>query len=224
MRVRRSRKRNSFFDRELNDAIGGIKLVHGLAPTGSGKFDGKIARANEIDGLVDNRTNLRVRAVTVDLDKIEMRQAINQTARGDFAHAPKIIGIEIVDVAPFELRCAGWNAVEHLRRIIEVMDRAENEIELVPILFDPLSSGGRCLRIVVELDAGPDLHIGIRCAQLVDFIEIDSGMETIVIGKRDVVQTTCARAVDPRLQQFSRIQLNSMSLRMGMIIRKKSQR
>ena len=132
MRVRRSRKRNSFFDRELNDAIGGIKLVHGLAPTGSGKFDGKIARANEIDGLVDDRTNLRVRAVTVDLDKIEMRQAINQTARGDFAHAPKIIRVELVNVASGKLRRSVWNAVEHLRWVIEKMDRAENVIELVP--------------------------------------------------------------------------------------------
>src|SRR5207237_3378111 len=31
MRVRRGRKRDSFFDRELNDAIGGIKLVNVFA-------------------------------------------------------------------------------------------------------------------------------------------------------------------------------------------------
>src|SRR4029077_20208182 len=50
------------------------------------------------------------------------------------------------------------------------------------------------------------------------FIEIDSSMETIVIGKRNIAQTPSARAVDPRLQEFGRIRLNAMSLRMGMVI------
>ena len=79
------------------------------------------------------------------------------------------------------------------------------------------------MRIVVELDAGADPYVGIRRPQFVDFIEINSGMETIVIGKRNVVQTACARAIDPQLQQFSRIQLNSMPLRMRMVIGEKSQ-
>src|SRR5437773_10169522 len=46
-------------------------------------------------------------------------------------------------------------------------------------------------------------------------------METIVIGKGNIVQTAGARAVDPRLQEFSRIRLNAMSLWMGMIIAEK---
>jgi hypothetical protein len=58
------------------------------------------------------------------------------------------------------------------------------------------------LRIVIQLDAGANFQIGIRGAQFIDFIEIDSGMETIVIGKRNIVQTPRARAVDPWLQEF----------------------
>ena len=76
------------------------------------------------------------------------------------------------------------------------------------------------MRIVVELDAGADLHIRIRSPQFVDLIEIDSGMEAIVIGEGDITQATRACAVDPRLQQFLRIGLNSMSLRMGVVIGK----
>ena len=133
----------------------------------------------------------------------------------------KVVLINLVDAPPDKLSRAVGQAIEHLGRVIEVMNRAEHEIEFVPILFDPFSSGTRSLRIVIELDAGTDFQIGIRGAQFIDFIEIDSGMETIVIGKRNIVQTARARTVDPRLQEFSRIALNAMSLRMGMIIAEK---
>src|ERR1700736_861829 len=137
MRVGRSRKRNPFFDRELNDVICRIKFVHRFAPAGSGKFDGQIVRANEIEGLINDLANFRVWPMTMNLNQIEMRQTIDETGRGHFAHPPKVIGIKIIDVSAFELRGAGGNAVEHLRRVVEVMDRAENEIEFVQILFDP---------------------------------------------------------------------------------------
>jgi hypothetical protein len=77
------------------------------------------------------------------------------------------------------------------------------------------------LRIVIEFDAGANFEIRIRRAQFIDLVKIDSGMETIVIGKGNVTQTPRTRTVDPGLQQFSRIRLNAMSLRMGMVIGKK---
>src|ERR1700739_3924067 len=104
------------------------------------------------------------------------------------------------------------------------MNRAENEIEFVPILLNPGSTRGASLRIVIELDASANLHIGIRGAKLADLNEVDSGVEAVVIGKRDVVQPSCPSTVDPRLQQFLRIRLNSMTLRVGVVIGKKSRR
>src|ERR1700736_6012416 len=103
MRVGRSRKRNPFFDRELNDVICRIKFVHRFAPAGSGKFDGQIARANEIEGFVDDRSNVTTRPVSVNLDQIEMRQTIDQTGRGDVTHAAKVMLINLVNIAPDKL-------------------------------------------------------------------------------------------------------------------------
>ena len=77
------------------------------------------------------------------------------------------------------------------------------------------------MRVVIELDAGADLHIRIRRTQFVDFIKTNSDMKAIVVGKGNVTQLAPARAVDPRLQQFSRVRLNAMSLRMGMVIAEK---
>src|SRR6267378_7964319 len=117
----------------------------------------------------------------------------------------KVVLVNLVNAMPDKLSRAIRHAIEHLGRVIEVMNRAEHEIEFVPILFDPFSSGTRSLRIVIELDAGTDFQIGIRDAQFIDFIEIDSGMETIVIGKRNIVQTARAHTVDTALREFSSI-------------------
>src|SRR5260370_21908755 len=111
----------------------------------------------------------------------------------------KVVLINLVDATPNKLSRAVRHTIEHLGRVIEVMNRAEHEIEFIPILFDPFSSGTRSLRIVIELDAGTDFQIGIYGAQFIDFIEIDSAMETIMISKRNIVQTALARAVDPWL-------------------------
>src|SRR5438046_5834446 len=111
----------------------------------------------------------------------------------------KVVLINLVDAPPDKLARAVGQAIEHLGRVIEVMNRAEHEIEFVPILFDPFSSGTRSLRIVIEFDASTDFQIRSRGAQYIDVIEIDSGMETIDIGKRNIVQTPLARCIDPRL-------------------------
>jgi len=154
----------------------------------------------------------------VDFDQIEVGQTIDQTGGGDFAKAPKVIFVDFANIAPDELFGAVRDAVEHLGRIVEVMNRAENEIEFVPIFIDPVSARGRSFGIVVEFDAGANLHIGIRGAELIDFIKIDAVMVTVVIGKGDVGQSPRACAVSPRLQQLLGIRLNAMSLRMAVVI------
>jgi hypothetical protein len=40
--------------------------------------------------------------------------------------------------------------------------------------------------VVIELDARPDLQIGISFPQTIDFIEVDPGAITIVISESDV--------------------------------------
>jgi hypothetical protein len=98
------------------------------------------------------------------------------------------------------------------------MNRAENEIQLVPVFLDPVSARDRSFGIVVELDASANLYVRIRGADFIDFIKIDSSVETIVIGKRDVAQSARPCAVDPWLEQFLRVRLNAMSLRMAVVI------
>jgi hypothetical protein len=41
--------------------------------------------------------------------------------------------------------------------------------------------------IVIQLDARADLQIGILFPQPIDFIKIDSGVVTIVIGESDIL-------------------------------------
>jgi hypothetical protein len=40
--------------------------------------------------------------------------------------------------------------------------------------------------VVIQLDAGADFEIGIRRAQSVDLIEVDSGVVAIVIREGDI--------------------------------------
>src|SRR5215471_4739436 len=222
MRVRCGRKWNSLFDRELDDCVARIEFIHWFAPAGGGKLDREIARANKIQGLVNDRSDVATWTMTVNLDEIEVRQAIRQPGRGDFAHTLKIIFVDFVDAAPDKLPRAVRQAVEHLFGIIEVMDRAENEIEFVPIFLDPISTGGRGLRIVVKLDTGANLHIRVRRAQFLELVKINTLMKTIVISEGNVLQFAGARAVDPRLQKFLRIRLHPMSLRVHVVVREES--
>ena len=154
----------------------------------------------------------------VDLDEIEMRQAINQTGVRDLANAPKIIGIDLVEIAPGELFRADWHAVEHLVHPIQKMDRAEDEIEALPVFLDPALPRDGVDGIVIQFQARTDFDVRIRCAQLFDFIEIDSFVIPVVIGKGDVSEATFPRAVDPRLQQRLSVRLDAVTLRMSVII------
>ena len=101
------------------------------------------------------------------------------------------------------------------------MNRAEDEIEFVPVLFHPASAGGGSLWIVIELDPRANFHVGISRAQFFDLIEINSRVIAIVIGERDVAQSNRARVINPRLQQLLRVRLHPVSLRMHVIIGKK---
>jgi len=221
MRVRRGRERNSLLDCEPDDFIARVKFVHRFAPAGGGKFHRKFARSNELQCFIDDRSNVATGAMPMNFDQIQVGQTINETGRSDFANTAKIILVDFVYVSTNKLFRTVRHAVEHLIWIVEVMNRAENEIEFVPILLNPGSTGGGSLRIVIELDAGANLHIGIRGAKLVELIEVDSGVEAVVIGKRDVLQPPYPSAVDPRLQQFLRIRLNSMTLRVRVVIAEK---
>ena len=78
--------------------------------------------------------------MSVNLDQIEMRQAIDQASRRDLANAMEIIRVDLIDVATGKLLGAGRHAVEHLIRALEKVNRPEDEIEPVPILLDPMPS------------------------------------------------------------------------------------
>ncbi len=72
--------------------------------------------------------------------------------------------------------------------------------------------------IVIEFNASADSKIRISLPQTIDFIEVDSGMITIVIGKGDVDQTEFTRRIRPGLKQRRRVTLHPMSLWMSVVI------
>ena len=79
--------------------------------------------------------------MAMDLDEVEVRQTIDQTSCGNFANTPEIIFVYFVDVPADKLPGAVGNIVEHLVWIIEVMNRAQNEIEFFPIFLNPRPAG-----------------------------------------------------------------------------------
>ena len=54
------------------------------------------------------------------------------------------------------------------------------------MLLNPVAARCRMNRVVIELDTGADSQIGIFFAQPIDFIEIDSLVVPVVIGKSNV--------------------------------------
>src|SRR5207249_8608853 len=105
----------------------------------------------------------------------------------------KIISVNLVDISAFELCGAIRHAVEHLIGAIKEMNRAQDKIELVPMLLNPVSASARVNWVVIELDARADSQIGISFAQTINFIEVDSGVITIVISESDVGQPCSSR-------------------------------
>jgi hypothetical protein len=124
--------------------------------------------------------------MTMNFDEIEMSEAIDQPGRRHFANTAKIIGVNRIDVMAFELLRAVRHAVEHLIAATKEVHGAENKIEFVPMLLNPFSPGRRMNGIVIELNAGAESQIRISLSQMIDFIEVDSGVITIVVGKSDV--------------------------------------
>jgi hypothetical protein len=100
------------------------------------------------------------------------------------------------------------------------MDRAENEIEPVPVFLDPLPTSGGTFRIVIQLEASTNFHIGICVAQFIDFVEIDSFVIPVVIGKGDVGKPAFPRAIDPGLEKISTVRLDPVALRMRVVVGK----
>ena len=150
-----------------------------------------------------------------------MGQSIDQSGCGKFPDPAKIIRIQPIDVAVLELGRASRNTIEHLLRIIEVMNRPENKIEFVPVPFDPMSPCAGSFGIVVELDPGPNLYVRISRTEPFNFVKVNAGVKTIMIGAGNIVQPATPRAIDPRLQQFPRVSLDPVPLRMGMVIRER---
>src|SRR5262249_59665919 len=104
-----------------------------------------------------------------------------------------------------EWRRAIWHAVEHLLGTSKEVPRAQDKIEIVPMLLNPFAAGSRVIGIVIELAASADVEIGISLSQTSDFIEVDSSVITIVIGKRYVGQTRLTRRIRPGLEQNRRV-------------------
>ena len=150
-----------------------------------------------------------------------MRQAIDQPSPGHFPNAAKIIGVNLVDIASGKLFRASRDAVEHLIGPVQVVNGTEHEIETFPILFHPLATRCRSLRIVIQLEPSADFYVRIRGPQFVELTEIDPGVVAIVIGERDIGQPAFARAVRPRLEQRLGEGLNAMPLGMAVVIGEK---
>ena len=85
----------------------------------------------------------------MNFHQIEVGQAINQPTLGQLVDTPKITRVNLIDIAVCELSGSSGHVVEHLISSIEVVNRAQNEVEPFPILLDPPPSVRARLRIIV---------------------------------------------------------------------------
>src|SRR2546426_5996100 len=97
--------------------------------------------------------------MSVNLDKVQVRKAVDQAAAGDLANAAKIINVHFIDVSTDELFSACWYSVEHLICALEEMYGAEDKIEPVPMFLHPTPAGCGMNRIVVQLNAGTEGYV-----------------------------------------------------------------
>jgi hypothetical protein len=107
MRIGRDGERNPLLHRQPDNFVRWIKFVDRFAPSRGGKLDGQPPSANNRECLLNQRGDHRSRAMPVDFHKIEMRQAIDQPAFRNRAHAAEIVGVDFIDVATGELFRAG---------------------------------------------------------------------------------------------------------------------
>src|SRR5947209_4715809 len=141
MRVGCGGKRNIFLERQPDDFVRRVELVYRFSPASSGKLNRQAACVYKIQGIVQNPSNIATRPMPMNFDQIDVGETINQTSGRDFANASEVILIDLINTASDELLRTLRHRVEHLRRIVEVMDRAKNEIEVVPIFLHPLETG-----------------------------------------------------------------------------------
>src|SRR4029453_16555577 len=139
MRVGGRRKGNAFLHRQFDDPVSWVKFVYRLSPSRGRQLNRKGARSNEIERFANDCVDFSVWPMTMDFYEIEMSEAIDKAGRGNFTNTPKIICVDGVDISAIELFGAGWDAVEHLILAVEEMDRPQDKIELIPMLFDPFS-------------------------------------------------------------------------------------
>src|ERR1044072_5877897 len=133
VRIGGNRKRNSLLYCQFDDPIARIQVVHRLAPSSGGKFDCEIPASNEIECFGDNSADCRARPMTMNFNKIKVSETINQPGCRHFANTAKIIGVNCIDIMPFELLRAIWHAVEHLRGATKKVHGTENKIEFGPM-------------------------------------------------------------------------------------------
>src|ERR1043166_10316698 len=107
----------------------GIKFTDWFAPTGGRKLNGKIARTNKFKCLTDQRANVRRRAMSMDLNEIQVGKAVDQSSGNHFPDTAKVIGVHLIDIPALELLRAIRHAVEHLIGTFQEMHGAENEIQ-----------------------------------------------------------------------------------------------
>src|SRR5438067_10748323 len=171
------------------------------------------------DGIRDrNVTGVQTCALPIYFHQTEVCKTIDQSARCHFTNAPKIIGVNVIDIAPGKLLRAIGHAIEHLINPTEVVNGTEDEIEPLPILLDPFSSSRARFRVVIKLNPGANLYVRILFTQTIEFIEIDASMITIVIGEGDINDSFGPRRIDPRLQKRLSVILDPVALRVGVII------
>src|SRR4029453_162830 len=168
MSVGGRRKGNAFLHRQFDDPVSWVKFVYRLAPSSGRQLNRKVARANEIERFAHDGVDLCFWPMTMDFYEVKMSEAIDKPRSGNLTDTPKIICVNGIDISAVELPSPGRNAVENLIRAIKEMDRAQDKIELIPMLLDPFSPSRGANRVIIQLDPGTDFQVGVSFPQTLD--------------------------------------------------------
>ena len=155
----------------------------------------------------------------MDLDEVNVRQAINQTGCSNVTNPSEIFFINRVNVLSLELFRAGRNACRHGSLLFQVMHRIRERNRVCPSLGRPIcAAAAHVIRVVIQFDAGADFYVRVLFPNTFDDIEIDAFMIPVVIRECDVPRKPILRAESTHGRKLNGIPLNPMPLRMAVII------
>ena len=201
-----------------------ILFTNFLAPSSRAGFDGQAVTLNKLQNRAEQaRRIIGFRVKVMYFHQIEMSEAIDAAALDQPLELGNIFGEGATRTSACDLASL-IGPIEHFAFTGEVVDRSQDEIELLPVPLDPPAAGRRGDRVIIQFDSDENFNILVLLSQTLDDFKVNAGVVAIMIGEGDTPNLSLAGSMNPGLQKLQCIRADLMPLRMSVIIAGKHSR